>query len=38
VIADDVVTPRSRGLCLEVLDLLVGKVVAGREKDLEYLG
>jgi hypothetical protein len=30
-------TRGARGLCLEVHDLLVSKIVAGREKDLAYL-
>lgn len=28
----------ARGFCLEVHDLLVSKVIAGREKDLAFLG
>ena len=31
-------TRGAKGLCLEVHDLLVSKVIAGREKDLAFLG
>jgi hypothetical protein len=34
---ENVNTGGARGLCLEVHDLLVSKVLAGRDKDLEFL-
>jgi len=37
VVIDNENTGGARGLCLEIHDLLVAKVIAGREKDLSFL-
>lgn len=38
VVIENENTGSARGLCLEVHDLLIAKVIAGREKDLSFLG
>lgn len=37
VVVENANTGGARGLCLEVHDLLVAKVIAGREKDIAFL-
>lgn len=38
VVIENENTGGARGLCLEIHDLLIAKVIAGREKDLSFLG